>query len=157
MVRTLRAADMAAGGFLTALGILTLIASFQIAGTAGERLHPRTLPVILGWMILAGGIALFVNGWRYRGEEKPIDWPSDTGGRRVWISILCIVIYMALLAPLGFPLATMVFITLLTWYLGRYRLWAAALCGLASAMVVLFLFIDFLGLSFPLGPLELLF
>ncbi len=157
MVRTLRAADIAAGGFLAALGILTLIASFQIAGTAGERLHPRTLPVILGWMILAGGMALFINGLRYHGEEKPIDWPSATGRRRVWISILCIILYMALLDPLGFPLATMVFITLLTWYLGRYRVWAAALCGLASGLVVLFLFIDLLSLSFPLGPLELLF
>ncbi|MGE5620425.1 MAG: tripartite tricarboxylate transporter TctB family protein [Sphingomonadaceae bacterium] len=157
MVRTMRAADIAAGGFLTALGIVALMASFQIAGTAGERLHPRTLPIILSWMILAGGIALFVNGLRYRGEEKPIDWPSAKGRRRVLISILFIIVYMALLDPLGFPLATMMFITLLTRFLGRYRVWAAALCGLASGLVVLLLFIDLLGLSFPLGPLELLF
>ncbi len=157
MVRTLRAADLAAGGFLAVLGILTLIASFQIAGTAGERLHPRTLPVILGWMILAAGVALFVNGWRYRGEEKVIDWPDAKGKRRVLISILCMIVYMALLEPLGFPLATLLFIALLTRYLGHYRVWAAALCGLGSALVVLLLFIDFLGLSFPLGLLELLF
>lgn len=34
------------------------------------------------------------------------------------------------------------------WYLGRYRWWGAALGGLASAFVVLFVFVDLLGLSF---------
>jgi hypothetical protein len=36
----------------------------------------------------------------------------------------------------------------------RKRVLAAVLTGTASALVVYFLFIKLLGLSFPLGPLE---
>ena len=157
MIRTLRAADLATGTFMTALAILTLIASFQISGTVGERLHPRTLPVIIGWMILAAGIALFVNGWRYRGEPKAIAWPDAMGKRRVLINIGLMVVYLALLEPLGFPVATLLYITAGVWYLGKYRWWVAPLCGLLSAITVLFVFIDFLGLGFPLGLLDLMF
>ncbi len=157
MIRTLRAADLATGAFMTILGILTLVASFQIVGTAGERLHPRTLPVIIGWMIVAAGIGLLVSGWRYRGEPRIIDWPDPQGKRRVLTMILFMIVYMALLEPLGFPLATLVFITAGTWHLGRYRWWVAPLTGVLSALTVLFVFIDFLGLSFPLGLLELIF
>ncbi|MGI5835526.1 MAG: tripartite tricarboxylate transporter TctB family protein [Chloroflexota bacterium] len=155
-MRTLRSADLATGLFLSGLAILTLLASMQIAGTAGERVHPRTLPVLLGWMILAGGIGLTVTGWRYRGEPKLIAWPDRDGTRRVLITLAGLVVYMATLESLGFPLSSLVFISFMVWYLGRYRLWAAILCGLASAAAILFLFIMFLGLTFPLGLLELL-
>jgi putative tricarboxylic transport membrane protein len=157
MIRTLRSADLATGIFMIVLAILTLMASFQIEGTAGERVHPRTLPVILGWMVLAGGVALFVNAWRYQGQPKAIDWPDAQGGRRVLITIALMVVYLALLEPLGFPVATLLFITAGTWFLGRYRWWVGPLCGLVSALVVLFVFMDFLELSLPLGLLEFIF
>ncbi|MCL4533817.1 MAG: tripartite tricarboxylate transporter TctB family protein [Bacteroidetes bacterium] len=157
MIRTLRSADLATGAFMTILGILTLIASFQIAGNAGERVHPRTLPIIVGWMILAAGVTLFVNGWRYRGQPKILDWPDAQGSRRVLFSILLMIVFLALLEPLGFPLSTLIFITAGTWYLGRYRWWVPPLCGALSALTVLVVFIDFLELSFPLGLLELFF
>lgn len=155
-MRTLRSADLATGISLSALAIITLLASTQIAGTAGERLHPRTLPVILGWMILAGGILLAWNGWRYRGEPKPVGWPDREGVSRVLITLASLVVYLATLESLGFPLSSLLFISFLVWYLGRYRPWIAILCGLASAAAILFLFIMFLGLTFPLGLLELL-
>lgn len=157
MIKSLRAADLATGIFLAAFSTVMLLASIQIAGTAGERLHPRILPVIVSTMLLIGGLGLAIAGWRSRGEPKPIDWPDAFGKRRVLIVIASMVVYLALLDPMGFPLATLLFITWQTWYLGRYRWWANLLCGLTSALVVLFLFVDFLGLSFPIGPLELLF
>ena len=61
-----------------------------------------------------------------------------------------------LLEPVGLPLGTLFFVSFLVWYLGRYRFWLAALCGLATALVVLLVFIVFLGLTFPIGPLEYL-
>lgn len=155
-MRTLRAADLATGVFLTALAILALIASMQITGSAGERLHSRTVPVILSWMLLGGGIALTVGGWRYRGEPRRIDWPDSRGKRRILVTMAALIMYLALLEPVGLPLGTLFFVSFLVWYLGRYRFWLAALCGLATALVVLLVFIVFLGLTFPIGPLEYL-
>ncbi len=156
-MRTLRSADLATGVFMTLLGIVTLSQSCQIKGQAGERLSPATLPILIGFMILAAGIMQFYAGWRYKGEEKIIAWPDDFGRKRVLISIGLMIVYLALLEPLGFVLSTLVFITAGVWYLGKYHWWVAPLTGLLSALVVLLVFIDFLGLSFPLGPLELLF
>ncbi len=156
-VRTLKAADIAAGVFLSLLGVVALAASTRIQGQVGERLSPATMPILVGCMILAAGLGQTVLAWRYNGEEKPIAWPDRLGKRRVLAMISIMVVYMALLEPLGFPLASMLFITIGTWYLGRYRWWVAPLCGILSALTVLFVFNDFLELSFPLGPLELLF
>lgn len=155
-MRTLRSADKATGIFLAILGLATLVASMQIAGIEGDRMHPRTLPILLGWMVLAAGLAMAIGARRYRGQEKLIDWPDSGGKRRVLVTLVTMMVYLALLEPLGFPLSTLLFISFLVWYLGRYRLRWAVLCGVATAAVVLFLFIMFLGLTFPLGPLELL-
>ena len=156
-MRTFKAADLATGVFLILLGIVALAAATQIQGQAGERLSPATMPILVGFMILAAGLGQTVIAWRYKGEEKPIAWPDRPGRRRVLIMIGIMIVYMALLEPLGFPLATLIYITAGTWFLGRYRWWVAPLCGVLSALTVLFVFNDFLGLSFPLGPLELFF
>lgn len=156
-MRTLRSADLVAGLLLMALGLLALQASVQIAGTAGERVHPRTFPMLLSAIVVVGGTALAVGAWRQRDQLKVVDWPQGAGKRRVLVTTAGIATYMALLEPLGFPLATLVFVSFSIWYLGRYRWWGAALGGLASAVVILFVFVDLLSLSFPMGLLELLF
>ncbi|HEX9017468.1 MAG TPA: tripartite tricarboxylate transporter TctB family protein [Chloroflexota bacterium] len=156
-MRTLKAADLTVGVFMTLLAILTLSQAVQIKAQAGDRLSPATMPIVVGCMILAAGIAQVVVAWRYNGEEKIVAWPDRVGGRRVLINIGIMIVYLALLEPLGFPLATLVYITAGTFYLGRYRWWVAPLTGLLSSLTVLLVFIDFLGLSFPIGPLDLFF
>ena len=155
MLRTQRSADIASGAFLILVAVVSLFASSQIAGLEGDRLHPRTLPIILGWMLLAGALGLLVMGLRTHGEPKAIDWPEGEGTRRVLVTLVSIAVYMALLEPFGFPLASVFFVTFLTWYLGRYRILWAAFAGVASGLAILVLFIELLGLSFPLGLLEL--
>lgn len=156
-MRTLKSADLATGAFVAILGIVTLVASVQIKGQASERLSPATLPILIGCMLLAVGATQLVTAWRYAGEERIIAWPNARGRRRVLINIGLMVAFLALLEPLGFPLATLIYITAGVWYLGGYRWWVPPTTGLLSALIVLFVFIDFLGLSFPIGPLELLF
>lgn len=156
-MRTLKAADLATGVFLILLGIVALAAATQIQGQAGERLSPATMPILVGCMILAAGLGQIVVAWRYSGEGRLIAWPDPLGRRRVLIMIGIMIVYLALLEPLGFPLATLIYITAGTWFLGKYRWWVAPLCGILSALTVLFVFNEFLGLSFPLGPLDLLF
>jgi putative tricarboxylic transport membrane protein len=156
-MRTLRAADLVTGILMAFLGIVTLAAATKIQAQAGDRLSPATMPILVGCMLLAAGIGQIVIAWRFDGEEKVIAWPDSSGRRRVLISIGFMIVYLALLEPLGFPLATLIYITAGIWYLGRYRWWVPPLCGLLCALTVLFVFNDLLGLSFPLGPLDLFF
>ncbi|QGP92910.1 Tripartite tricarboxylate transporter TctB family protein [Neomoorella glycerini] len=153
LMRTQRAADMVSGALLAGLGLLSLVASLNIAGVTGEHLHPRTLPYLLSLVIFVTGLALLLSGWRYRGEAKIIDWPGREGWKRILISLASIVVYLLLLEPLGFTLSSFLLLVFLTWYLGRYHIIFIILLGLATAVVIYFLFIQFLGLTFPVGPL----
>ena len=103
-------------------------------------------------MIGAGALLAFKT-WRLRGKETFINWPDRAGVKRVLVTLVSLTIYIALIGLLGLPIDTLLFVSFLVWYLGRYRIITSAMIGLAAAAVVYFLFILFLELSFPVGPL----
>jgi putative tricarboxylic transport membrane protein len=144
---------MASGWFLALLGMVVIAAASQITGGMEERLPPRTLPYAIGVSILVTGAALAVRSWRSHGPDAPIKWPDREGTIRVLVSLATLAIYVALLNPLGMPVATALFIGFLVWYLGRTGVVYAAALGLVSGVAVLLLFIKLLELSLPAGPL----
>jgi len=156
-MRSLRSADLATGTMLGLLGLATLLASRGIKGMAGQSLDPRTLPSLVGWGLLVIGAGIVLLAARYRGDPVPVQWPDRQGLRRIGVAFVSLVLYMGLMDPLGFPIATTLFVAGLTWHLGHYRYWASLLLGLVTGVVVHFVFIEFLGLGFPLGLLELLY
>ncbi len=156
-MRTLKQADLVSGGLLALLGVATLVAGQRIKGLAGESLDPRTLPSLVGWSMLAIGAGIVLSAVRYRGEPVYIQWPDAGGKRRIGVAFVALVFYMGLMDPLGFPITTALFVSGLSWYLGRYPLWKAALLGIATGLVVHYVFIEFLGLGFSLGPIEWLY
>jgi putative tricarboxylic transport membrane protein len=152
-VKTQRSADIVSGIFLSILGLVVVLASLKIAASPDVRLQPRTLPLSLGVLILGAGIILAARAWRFRGEDRGVRWPDRAGTARVLVTLASLAAYLVLMGPLGLPLSTLIFVSFLTWYLGRYRLvWVLSL-GLASGAVVYVVFIRLLELSFPVGPL----
>ncbi len=154
-MKTLRAADFATSAFLILMGVVIVIAAQRIPITAVERMDPHLLPNIVGGMLVVGGLGIAFNAWRYQGEPKMLRWPNREGQKRLLITTLALVVYLAAAEPLGFALSTLVYTTFLVWYLGRYKIWFVLLTGVATGAIVQFVFIDLLGLSFPLGVLEL--
>jgi len=155
-MRTLRSADLVAGTLFALLGATTLVATRWIRGMAGESLDPRTLPSLVGWALVLVGAGIVLTGWRYRGAPIRIHWPDRRGRGRLLVTALALIGYAGLIEPLGFPLITAVFVTALAWYLGHYRAWTMLFLGAASGVIVYFVFMEFLGLNFPLGLLEYL-
>jgi putative tricarboxylic transport membrane protein len=153
VLRTQRSADISVGLFLSILGIVVVLAAAGIKGGIEERLPPHTLPLILGWTIIVAGAALTLRAWFHRETESFIKWPALTSMVRVLVTLFSLAIYIALVSPLGLPLATLPFITFLVWYLGRSHIIFAVIVGLLSSAVVYLLFIRLLELSFPVGPL----
>jgi len=152
-VKTQRSADIATGCFLSILGLIIVLAAMGIKGGMDERLPPRTLPYVLGGTMIGAGALLAFRSWRLRGKETSIHWPDKAGAVRVLVTLASLAIYIALIGLLGLPIVTLLFVSFLVWYLGRYRIITSAMIGLAAAAVVYFLFILFLELSFPVGPL----
>jgi len=156
-VRTLKQADLITGALLALLGAVTAVMATGIRGVAGETLDPRTLPTIVGWSLVALGLGIVSIGWRYDGEARYISWPDITGLRRMAVTTVGMVAYLATLETLGFAVSTGIFTAALIWYLGRYRWWLCILGGVVTGLIVDQLFTGILGLNLPLGILELLY
>lgn len=152
-MRTLRSADKSSGIFLAVLGVVVIVASYGITSPIADRLPPHTLPLVLGWTTLGTGFLLALRAWRSRTEGGAIDWPNREGKIRVLVNLVSLAVYIGLILPLGMPLATWAYVTFSIWYLDR-RIIRAGIIGFVSGAVVFFVFIRFLELSFPLGPLQ---
>jgi putative tricarboxylic transport membrane protein len=155
-VKTQKTADIWSGIFLALFGVVILAASTRITGGLEERLPPRTLPYIMGFTILASGILLVIRAWRYKGENPAIHWPDRAGAIRIGVTLASLAVYIALIDPLGMPISTALYLAFQVYFLshGRYRIVSALLTGAISGLVVYYLFIQFLELSFPVGPLQ---
>lgn len=149
-----RKGDIVAGCFIALLGAVILVAASQIRGDVEERLPPRTLPYAVGFMTMAGGIGLGVKSWRFRGQDPGIHWPDRGGALRIAVNLLLLALFIALMAPLGMPIATALYVAFSIWYIDRKRILAALLTGAGAAAAVYYLFIRLLELPFPLGLLE---
>ncbi len=154
-MRTQRSADLVSGSLLALLGIAVLAASTQITGGMGmeDRLPPRTLPYLVGGAVLLGGLALAWEAWRYRGPEMAVGWPTRSGMLRNVVTMAALVAYVALLDVVGTLIATTLFVAGLIWYLRRGGLVSALVIGILSGLTLHFVFIRYLELSLPLGPL----
>jgi len=117
-----------------------------------ERLPPRTLPYVVGSIILISGVILAIKSLRFKGEDLTIHWPDLRGIVRILVTLISLIVYIALMTPLGLPLSTFLYVTFSVWYLGRYRILYAFLIGFVSGAVSWLLFIYPLELSFPVGP-----
>jgi len=155
-MRTLRSADLMTGALTIAIGMATLAASRSIKAMAGESLDPGTLPAMVGWAMILCGAGIMRTGWRYRGEAVPVHWPDREGQRRLMATAALLLVYVILIEPIGFPIITGAFVAAHSWYLGRYRPWVTILGGGATGVIVYYVFMEFLELTFPLGLLEYL-
>jgi hypothetical protein len=152
-LRSQRKCDLAAGVFIALLGAVVILAASQIRGDVEERLPPRTLPYVVGFLTLAGGLGLAVKSYRFRGEDPEIEWPEKDGWVRIGVNLLLLALFTALMEPLGMPITTGLYVAGAIWYMDRKRILAALLTGAGAAVIVYYLFIQLLGLTFPLGPL----
>ena len=149
-MRSQRKGDIAAGAFIALLGAVTILAASQIRGDVEERLPPRTLPCVVGFMTLDGGLGLAVKSYRFRGEDPEIEWPEKDGWVRIGVNLLLLALFTALMDPLGMPITTGLYVAGAIYYMDRKRILTALLTGAGDVQP---------GgdrhpeLTFPLGPL----
>lgn len=152
-MKSQRVGDIISGVFLVLLGLVVVVAAFQIKGAPDVRMQPRTLPLILGCIVVMAGAALAFRAWRYRGPVRTVPWPDRTGIRRVLTTLAALAVFLFLMDPLGMPLGSSLLVGFLVWYLGGYRPVYAGLLGLGMGGLIYLVFIRLLNLSFPIGPL----
>ncbi|HSB77368.1 MAG TPA: tripartite tricarboxylate transporter TctB family protein [Candidatus Methylomirabilis sp.] len=152
-MKTQREADIAVGSSIACFGIFVLYASTWISVAGVHRLSPRTFPYVVGLLLCLCGVGLAIKSWSVRSEGPRIGWPDGEGIRTIVVTLVSLACYIALINPLGLPLATFLYLTISTWYLKRSSWLTALAIGLITGVFSYYVFIRLLGLSFPAGSL----
>lgn len=156
MLKTRRSGNIASGAFLALLGLVAIWASTSIDEGAGGQLHPRTFPVLIGALLLAGGSGLAVSAALSGAAQQPIGWPDARGWKYWLIALASLALFVALAQPLGFLAGSFFFVAGFIRYFGRYRLPVALAWAAGVAVFIYVVFIRLLDLTLPMGPLDFL-
>jgi len=137
--------DRIAGGVLVALGIgIALEAStFEVAFLT-DPVGPKALPLLAAVIFVASGAILLAR------PSSPRTWPRGAVLLRMAGAVATFAVYAAILAPLGFTVATTVAVGSLSLLFGGP--WKRSiLAALILSVVLWYLFVWVLGLPLPLG------
>ncbi|WP_166268980.1 tripartite tricarboxylate transporter TctB family protein [Marinobacter caseinilyticus] len=144
----------ARGDRILGLGLFVLAIAYGWAAQqwpepfgGAETVGPETFPTILSVVLALSSVYLIVK------PDPDAHWPAGRTAAEILLSIAILVIYAALLEPLGFVIATTVAVGTLCWRMGA-RPKPALVTGFVSAVVVFVLFNNLLELSLPGGLLE---
>lgn len=149
--RVLAAALVCAG-----LGVLALAMRLP-AATAADPVGPRGFPVLLALVLLACGAALAIGPRIPAGARVPASAPEARGPlapRPLLGAIALTALYLRVLEPAGYLLATPPYLAALLWLQGGItpRAFLLTVVGLPAALYALFAVA--MRVPLPGGPLE---
>jgi putative tricarboxylic transport membrane protein len=145
-------ADRIAGVVIALFGVWFLWqAAILREGPGYAAVGPRVFPIIVGFGILASGVALAIfpppeTEAEAEVEARP-DWRTLAGAMAILAG------YVVLFQPLGFVVASTAFIGASSWNLGSTHWRRDLAAGLATSVAAYLVFTSFLGLELPAGPL----
>ncbi|MAM88560.1 MAG: tricarboxylic transporter [unclassified Hahellaceae] len=149
-----RARPSAWGDRLLGVGLLVLAVAYGWVSQqwpepfgGAESVGPETFPTLLSVVLALSSLYLIVK------PDEDAHWPAGRTGF-VLLAVVILIVYAALLEPLGFVIATTLAVGSLCWRMGAHPR-PAFLTGLASAVLVFALFNYGLELSLPEGLLAL--
>ncbi len=108
------------------------------------------VPLVEALLLAVAGLVLLASALR-RKTEPATDWPEGDAGRMVAHLTVGLFGYVLLLAPLGFTVATFLFIAMAVSAWRKYAWWVVAAYALAIAVALHLLFSVALRMSLPPG------
>ena len=150
-------ADLAVGGFVLALGLLSLWQASAIpTSPLYAQVGPKAVPYAIGAGLLALGAALVAvalrGGWSHTLEEvrdaPPTNW------RALGLLLAGLAANLVLIGPFGFALAATAQFVLVAAAFGSRRLLRDLGVALVLTLAVWFGFVEVLGVNIGAGVLE---
>ena len=102
--------DIIVGIFYTALGAFTIYLAKQLPKSRVMKIGPDFMPMVIGTLIIILALMLLFSSIKNlkRNAAKAEAMPPDTSDyKRVLASLVLVVIYVNILAPVGFILSTL--------------------------------------------------
>ena len=142
-----------AGGVLLAMGVIAVIAVTAIPSSryGWSITGPRFAP-----LLAAGALVLLAAAFLLRRDpalERHVDaemgethWPTPA------LLLGLLIAYVLLLGPLGYALATTIFVWIAAWLLGSDKPVRDVIVGLGLGVIAGFVFGEWLNVQLPTGP-----
>ncbi|GED21914.1 tripartite tricarboxylate transporter TctB family protein [Halomonas halmophila] len=122
---------------------------FPVPFGGSEAVGPETFPYLLSAVLVLSSLYMIVR------PDPDNAWPWSRTGVELIIAVVVLLLYTALLQPLGFIISTTLAVGTLCWRMGA-TLAKAYMTGAAAGVVVFLVFNYALGLALPLGVLSFL-
>jgi len=136
-----------AGALFTVLGLVFLVYSGQYRIGTAERMGPAFVPGALSGLLVVLGLASAARGW------SPKATPLDLGPLRpLAVIVLAVVLFAALLMPLGLVVATAVLVLVSTLAGESFKVRDALLLAAGLTALAAGVFVWGLGVAAPLWP-----
>ena len=145
------------GTAVAAWGVFALWKAFEIdQPTAFRPMGPRVFPVAISVGLIVVGVAFVVQVWR-RGDEylqTHVETELETTEPRQAAAVLAVLIaYAAAFRPVGYVVATALFLPAVAWILGSRQLLRDAVVAIAIAIGAFMVFTHLLNIDLPTGVL----
>ena len=140
---------------LVASAILITVQSFPTL--PDQPYGPATFPTIIATIMMLGGIALCISGYRERAHQPLIRLAAVMKTRDGLVRMACVpvfmILYILLSKPVGFPIVVPILLAAFLVITTRNWLKSVIIAAVTTALLWLF-FVDFLMVSLPLGILN---
>jgi len=143
---------------VVALGAFAMVdaRTIPVPITAGA-MGPRVMPYLVGALLVLSGLgvlATVLRGRRGEAEDsEDLDPRAHTDWATVAILVAIVAAHIALIRPLGWPVAATVLFGGVAVTLGARPVWRAVALGLVVALIIQAAMAGGLGVSLPPGPL----
>ena len=146
---TARHPDAIGAAIIAAVAVATLAGGLTIRDPGFGVVPPAAFPIVLGILMLVSAAWLFVDTLMRR--QVPSSEPFDA--RPLAATSLATVLFLAAFVPVGFVLSATAFLIAESRVLGSRALVRDAIASLVFVLAVYWLFVGFLTVDLPNGPL----
>ena len=138
------------------LGGIYLYATFLIPSTSSQDpMGPRVFPVLLGILLVVGSALLLKETVQTRAqvnkEEKKPQKGTGKPARVLWAVVAWTVVFLLAFEPLGYIVATTIYIFPMMVYFNPKKWWTNTITSLLFPVGVYILFVKYLGVMLPSG------
>ena len=152
----MRINDLLLGLVMALLGAVTIWVSRDFSLLPRQQYGAGTFPTLIGSMLIITGALMMLRAKRYR--SALFTWQCNTAPVRVLLCtvviIAAVVGYIILTPILGFPIVSLVMLTLLIGWLTSGRWLLAGIVSIAATALIWLAFAELLHVPLALGVLE---
>jgi putative tricarboxylic transport membrane protein len=151
---SIRAVEIGVAAVILVFGLVVLLDSYRLGARWGEDgPQPGYFPLYVGLLICIASVTILVRAVRNRSLADE-SFVSRGALKKILTVLVPTVVYVSLIAYLGFYVASTVYIAYFMWHLGNYS-WIKIVPVAVGVSVAFFLVFEvWFQVPLPKGPLE---